>query len=194
MPTAKPVPLPVGQVEPDLEAAHSPKRIATGQFAVVYEPDTIWPKIIEKIASGRSLADALRQPGMPSYALAKATLRDNAELRELYEQAKLDRADAMVDELMDLADQPMPEYLQGAERGAWVQHLRVRVDTRKWVAARLNARLYSDRLEIGVEHRISITAALAAAEQRLQIARQQDEFEEIDITPGKATDTPKGDS
>ena len=44
--------------------------------------------IIEKIASGRSLADALRQPGMPSYALAKATLRDNAELRELYEQAK----------------------------------------------------------------------------------------------------------
>ena len=68
MPTAKPVPLPVGQVEPDLEAAHSPKRIATGQFAVVYEPDTIWPKIIEKIASGRSLADALRQPGMPSYA------------------------------------------------------------------------------------------------------------------------------
>ena len=183
----KPEPLPVEQGED----APRPlaKRIDTGRFAVVYDHDRIWPKIIETIASGRSLASALREPGMPSYAQAKRTLRDNAELRELYEQAKLDRADAMADDLMDLADQTMPEYLQGAERGAWVQHLRLQIDTRKWLTARLNARLYSDRLEIGVEHRISITAALAAAEQRLQIARQQDAIEEIDITPTDTNDT-----
>ena len=139
-----------------------------GQFMTVYDPNTVWPKILETIASGRSLAAALREPGMPSYARAKQILRDNAELRQLYEQAKNDRADAMADELMDLADQPMPAYLEGAERGAWVQHLRVQIDTRKWVAARLHAKAWGDRIDVSVTNtHISITEALKQAEARL---------------------------
>jgi hypothetical protein len=138
-----------------------------GQFMTVYDHDTIWPKILETIASGRSLAAALREPGMPSYARAKQILRNNAELRQLYEQAKIDRADAMADELMDLADQPMPAYLEGAERGAWVQHLRVQIDTRKWVAARLHAKAWGDRIDVVTHTQISITQALEAATARL---------------------------
>lgn len=188
----KPQPIPVEQVEPDLEP--SPKRIATGQFAVVYDHSRIWPRIIEAIASGKSLAAVLREPGMPSYAAAKLILRENAELRALYEQAKLDRSDALADDLIDLVSQPIPDHLEGAARGAFVQHLRLQADARKWIAARLHAKAWGDRVEVSVDQRISITAALAAAEQRLQIARQQDEFEEIDITPAKANDAPESDS
>ena len=185
MPTAKPGPLPVEQGK----GAPRPlaKRIATGQFAVVYDAETVWPKIIETIAGGRSLASALREPGMPSYAQAKRTLRDNAELRDLYEQAKLDRAEAMGDALTDLADQTMPAYLEGAERGAWVQHLRVQIDTRKWLMARLHAKAFGDHVSVSVDQRISITDALAAANRRLEDVQR----EEIDITPPDTTDTPQ---
>ena len=145
------------------------KRLPDGKFAVIYPKDEVWPKIIEKIASGRSLADALREPGMPSYASAKLILRENPELRQLYEQAKKDRSDALADELMDLADAPMPEHLQGAERGAWVQHRRLQIDVRKWIAARLHAAAWGDRMDVSVTNtQISITAALEAANARLK--------------------------
>ncbi len=141
---------------------------STGQFMAVYDHDTIWPKIIETIASGRSLASALREPGMPSYARAKQILRDNTELRYLYEQAKIDRADALADDLIDLVSQPIPDELEGSARGAFVQHLRLQADTRKWLAARLHAVAYSDHLSVSVNHtQISITQALEAAESRL---------------------------
>ena len=139
-----------------------------GQFTTVYDHDTIWPKIIETIASGRSLASALREPGMPSYARAKQILRENAELRYLYEQAKIDRADALADDLIDLVSQPIPDELEGSARGAFVQHLRLQADIRKWLAARLHAAAYSEHLSVSVNHtQISITQALEAAESRL---------------------------
>jgi hypothetical protein len=140
----------------------------TGKFMAVYDHDTIWPKIIETIASGRSLASALREPGMPSYARAKQILRDNAELRYLYEQAKIDRADALADDLADLVSQPIPDHLEGSARSAFVQHLRLQADVRKWSAARLHAVAYGDRLDVSVTNtQISITQALKDAESRL---------------------------
>lgn len=182
----RPVPF-AEDIEANHETPQPPKRITTGQFAVVYDLDTVWPKIIEIIANGRSLADALRQPGMPSYAQAKLHLRNNPELRELYEQAKLDRADAMSDDLVKLVDEPIPEHLQGAERGAWVQHRRLQADVRKWLMARIHPKAYSEKLQVDVTNtQISITAALAAANRRLENAIR----EEIDITP--AADPERG--
>ena len=139
-----------------------------GKFMAVYDHDTVWPKVIETIASGRSLASALREPGMPSYARAKQILRENSELRYLYEQAKIDRADAMADELVDLVSQPIPDHLEGSARGAFVQHLRLQADARKWVAARLHAAAYGNQINVSVKNtEISITQALEAAHQRL---------------------------
>ena len=105
---------------------------------------------------------------MPSYARAKQILRENAELRYLYEQAKIDRADALADDLIDLVSQPIPDELEGSARGAFVQHLRLQADIRKWLAARLHAAAYSEHLSVSVNHtQISITQALEAAESRL---------------------------
>jgi hypothetical protein len=105
---------------------------------------------------------------MPLYARAKQILRDNAELRYLYEQAKIDRADALADDLIDLVSQPIPDELEGGARSAFVQHLRLQADVRKWLAARVHAAAYSDHLSVSVTHaQISITEALKQAEARL---------------------------
>lgn len=132
-----------------------------------YDPTTVWPQILEQIANGNSLASALRKPDMPSYALAKIHLRSNPALRDAYEQALQDRAAFLAEELVELADEPIPEGLDPASRSAWVQNKRVRLETRKWIASRVFRQVYGDRMEVSVNQtQISITGALEAANQR----------------------------
>jgi hypothetical protein len=143
---------------------------------IQYDPERIWPTILESIANGASLASALRKPGMPSYALAKLHLRTNPALKEAYEQAVQDRAAFLAEELIEMADTPIPDGLDPASRSAWVQHLRVRLDTRKWIASRVYRQVYGDRVDVEVNHtRISISAALEAADQRIIELRSEDE-------------------
>lgn len=133
-----------------------------------YDPAKIWPEILERIANGESLASALKKPGMPSYALAKIHLRSDPALRVAYDQAVQDRAAFLAEELIELADTPIPDDLDPASRSAWVQHLRVRLDTRKWIASRVYRQVYGDRVELSVSHnQISITGALQAANDRV---------------------------
>jgi hypothetical protein len=140
-----------------------------------YDPATIWPDILERIANGESLASALRKPGMPSYALAKIHLRSDPALREAYEQAVQDCGAFLAEELIDLADEPIPEGLDPASRSAWVQNKRVRLDTRKWIASRVYRQVYGDRVDVSVNHtQISITGALDAAKNRVLTIDQDD--------------------
>lgn len=135
---------------------------------IKYSPEAVWPVILEDLASGQSLSSILRQHDFPSYAWAKAQLRGNAELRRQYDQAVEDRADRLAEELIELADEPMPEGLDGPGMSAWVQKLRVRIDVRKWSASKLRPRAYGDRLEVAVPTPgISILQALEAAHRRV---------------------------
>jgi hypothetical protein len=131
--------------------------------------ENIWTTVFDAIADGSSLKSALKlfNPS-PSYAWAKKTLRNNPDLQAQYREAQQDRADRLAEQIIELADTPMPEHLEGKERSAWVQHLRVQIDSRKWVAAKLYPRVYGERLDVTTtETRISITAALQEAERRV---------------------------
>jgi hypothetical protein len=142
-----------------------------------YDPATIWPNILERIANGESLASALRKPGMPSYALAKIHLRSDPALREAYTQAIEDRGAFLAEQLIDLADEPIPEGLDPASRSAWVQNKRVMIDTRKWIASRVYRQVYGDRVDLTLNHdQISIRSALEAANSRV-VTIHQDEVE-----------------
>lgn len=134
-----------------------------------FDPDLIWPQILQCIANGDSLTAALRKLNpAPSYWWCKDCLRRDCDLKARYQQAVEDRADVLAEELIELADTPMPPGLDGSASSAWVQQLRLRVDARKWAASKLKPRAYGDRLDVSVAStQISITAALEAAEGRL---------------------------
>ena len=135
----------------------------------VFDVESIWPKLLQDIASGASLTAALqRLRPSPSYWWAKDALRRDPELRARYLEAVEDRADRLAEELLELADSEIPQDLDGPGKSAWVQQLRLKVDTRKWIACKLKPRQYGDRIDLEVRHTsISITAALAEAEQRV---------------------------
>jgi hypothetical protein len=79
-----------------------------------------------------------------------------------------DRADRLAEELMELADSPMPVGLDGPSKSAWVQQLRLRVDVRKWAASKLKPKTYGERLDLSVSNEpISIISALEAAQRRV---------------------------
>jgi hypothetical protein len=135
----------------------------------IYDPKTIFPPILEAIANGAALSTAIKCASpSPSYAWAKGQLRNNPELKLAYQQAVEDRADRLAEELMELADTPMPEGLDGPGRSAWVAQMRLRVDVRKWAASKLKPKTYGERLDLSVtQEPISIIGALEAAQRRV---------------------------
>lgn len=133
------------------------------------DPDALWPILLESIANGSSLTGALRRiEPSPSYFWAKKCLRDDPSLRARYEQACEDRADRLAEELLELADTPIPEHLDGPGKSAFVNQKRLQIDARKWVACKLFPRRYGERLDMAVTStHIDLKAVLIEAQNRV---------------------------
>jgi hypothetical protein len=136
-----------------------------------HDRDAIFDALLPLIGSGLSLPAALERlpEHRPSLWWAKMAIRQNPDIESRYLAAMELRADALADEITAIADQPIPDHLRGADAAAWVNHQRLRVDAKKWVASKLFPRRWGDRVEVGVDvaAQISITAALTAADQRV---------------------------
>ncbi len=137
-----------------------------GQFMTVYDKSVVWPDILSQIANGASLARAIGKCGM-SYDLAKRHLRADPTLRQEYEDAVANRGDFLAEEIISIADELLPEGLQGRDASAWAQVQKLRIDARKWTSSRLRPRVWGERIEVLTHTQISITQALEAANARL---------------------------
>lgn len=137
--------------------------------------EALWDGLFNDVAHGAAFTSALRAcAGAPSYPAAKRLLASDPALNARYRAALEDRADSLIDQMLDLADTPIPENLEAAERGAFISHLKLRLDTRRYLASKLFPRQYGERLEVGVTHQISILAALAAGEARVGLTLEHD--------------------
>jgi hypothetical protein len=137
---------------------------------LVYDPAVIWPRLLEHIASGDALSTAIKRlgPDAPSYVWAKTQLRTNRTLQAAYRDAIEDRADALADDIITLADTPPPPGLDGPGLHAWVSQLKLRVHAREWSASKLRPKVYGASVDVTVQATsISINAALAEAERRV---------------------------
>nr|WP_147407111.1 hypothetical protein [Neopusillimonas maritima] len=90
-------------------------------------------------------------------------------LRKEYDQAIEDRAALLAEELIELADTPVPEGLDPASRSAWVQQLRLRLDTRKWIASRVYRQVYGDKVDVSMASvQLDLSVAMEAAQRRIE--------------------------
>lgn len=97
-------------------------------------------RICERLASGMPLTKIVRIEGMPTMTTVYRWLAKNLIFRQMYVRAREDQADTLADEIVDLADQAI------AGKEGNVDAVRLQVDARKWVAAKLKPRKYGDRV------------------------------------------------
>ena len=83
---------------------------------------------------------------------------DKNEFRNLYARAKDAQIELMVDEILDISDNKDDDNIFTDSgiipNNEWMARSRLRVDSRKWLAAKLMPKKYGDKLEIDLNNKI----------------------------------------
>jgi len=119
-------------------------------------------QLCEYLSSGMSLRKACEHENMPSAKTVFKWLRDYPEFLQQYTLAKQEAADAMVDDMLEIADDGRNDFMELNDpdnpaykvNGEHINRSRLRVETRKWIAAKLKPKVYGDRQAL--EHSGSI--------------------------------------
>jgi len=92
-------------------------------------------KICDLIAKGESLSAICRRDDMPVISTVFKWLNDFEEFSDRYARAKQEQSELFADEIVHIADTEIDP-----------QRARVRIDARKWVAAKLKPKKYGERI------------------------------------------------
>lgn len=135
----------------------------------IYSPE-LAARLCAELAMGRSLRSVCKASDMPSMSAVFEWLREKPDFAQQYARAKAESADALVEELLDIADDSSGDFIEG-EDGVKVNHeniqrSRLRVDTRKWIAAKLKPKAYADR--VAMDHGLQPENPLAALIAQIQ--------------------------
>jgi hypothetical protein len=109
-------------------------------------------KICAEMADGNSLRTICRSADMPAASTVYLWLIAHKDFSEQYTRACEDRAHAMAEEALEIADDGERDYGQKDDEGVpifnseHVQRSRLRVDTRKWFASKLAPKKYGDKV------------------------------------------------
>lgn len=106
--------------------------------------------ICERLIEGESLRRICLDDKMPNAGTVCRWLGENEAFREQYALAREAQADTLADEILDIADDGSNDYMGDDEKynGDAVQRSKLRVDARKWVAAKLKPKKYGDRIDV----------------------------------------------
>jgi hypothetical protein len=112
-------------------------------------------EICDLIAGGfKSLKTLCEEnPHWPDQRTIRDWVRNKKEFSHMYAQAKDDQADLFVEEMLEIADNSSNDTItktrqDGSEyevcNNEWINRSRLRVDTRKWIAAKFKPKKYGD--------------------------------------------------
>lgn len=112
-----------------------------------YSPE-IADAICELIAEGKSIRTICKVDEMPAMSTIFKWLSEQSKFSEQYARAKEVQAECLADELVEIADDISNDVTGELEmpNAVAVQRAKLRVDTRKWIASKLLAKKYGDKL------------------------------------------------
>lgn len=125
-------------------------------------PATYTPELAaefcRRIGEGRSEKSVCSDADMPSHTTIQKWEREDAEFSARYAHARDARASHLAEEALSIADalgsEPSSEQVQAA---------RLRVDTRKWFAAKLAPKKYGDTMRVDGNVSVSLSDVVSAA-------------------------------
>lgn len=140
--------------------------------------------ICTRIAAGESLRRICEDPDLPGLTTVKRALRQDPAFREVYRQAREDQADTLVDQMLELAAAEPARLPTGGYDSAHVNHVRNRIGTLQWIAAKLRPKRYGDKLD--VQHGGDLQLAVVTGVPRVQ-------REVRDVKPLRITEADAGE-
>lgn len=115
--------------------------------------------ICAELAEGRSLRSVCKDESMPCVKTVFNWFRAYPDFLQQYEKAKEECADALAEEILDIADDGVNDWMEKRNadgevigwtiNGEHVQRSRLRVDSRKWIASKLKPKKYGDKVAVG---------------------------------------------
>ncbi len=128
-----------------------------------YYSKEIAEEICIRIMQKQSLTKICEDPKMPTINAVVKWLADprRADFRELYYFARRVQAEMFIDEIIEIADHTQLDWKPRFNRnGDYIDHVpdneaiqrsRVRIDTRKWFAAKMVPKIYGEKLNMDLD-------------------------------------------
>jgi hypothetical protein len=135
--------------------------------------------ICDQIADGNSLKSICLADDMPHRSTVFRWLSAHDDFRDQYARAREAQADALFDEIIDIANTPVIGAKEKLDKdgnvvekstGDMIEHRRLQIDARKWVAAKLRPKVYGDKLDVDLTGGINfvVSAKPVSEEQWLK--------------------------
>ncbi|MEE8209024.1 MAG: hypothetical protein V3T88_08765 [Nitrosomonadaceae bacterium] len=119
-------------------------------------------EICSQLANGDSMRTVCKPDSMPCKTTLFMWMRTNEAFLNQYTRAKQESADALTDEMLDIADDASNDWMERLDKdeqsagwqlnGDHVQRSRLRIETRKWLSAKLKPKKYGDKLFQETKH------------------------------------------
>lgn len=119
--------------------------------------DDIGNRICHRLMDGESLRTICADPEMPARSTVHLWLIENPHFADQYARAREAQADTYADEILDIADDGSNDFVERERPDGTtyeavdqenIQRSKLRVDARKWVAAKLKPKKYGDKIDV----------------------------------------------
>lgn len=176
---AKPTPKPPRKAPAAKVGKAAPAKKPPGRPTAYTE--AIAASICAAVAEGMSLRKVCAMEGMPALTTLFRWLADEerAEFREQYARAREAQADLLAEQILEIADDGTNDTYKDDEGMVRVDHdhiarSRLRVDSRKWLAAKMAPKKYGDKLAVGGAEDlgpVQVTKQMTDAERAVRLSR-----------------------
>lgn len=135
-------------------------------------------EICRRFAGGETLKAICATEGFPDPATVWRWRNANEDFRKDYERAREPHAEAMADEIVEISDDGTNDWMEQRDRageitgysvnGEAIARSKLRVDTRKWRAAKYAPKQFGDKTDLSVSGSLDLRALVLAAREMVE--------------------------
>jgi len=151
------------------------------------ETEMMFRKVIKDVASGASVRSACKKDGTPSIDTFYKWLEKDKSKAERYARATEKRAEAIFEDILNIADENHKDVYEDPETGQErtdhdvIQRSKLRVDSRKWVLAKMMPKKYGDKLDVTSDGQALAVPAIIGMTIKNEITSTADEPSDDDL-------------
>ncbi len=123
-------------------------------------------EICRRIAKGEGLREICADPDVPSHQVVYGWMAVESAFKTAYARAREAQMETWADELVEIADDATNDYIERIGKDGEVERVidpeavqrsKLRIDTRKWIMARLAPKRYGDKIDVNLSATVEVS-------------------------------------